>query len=282
MANSGGKGNDGAEALQPIIIKRKKVIAGGGHHGGAWKVAYADFVTAMMAFFLLMWLLNATTEDQRKGIADYFNPSIPLSQMSGGGTGALGGSTVFSEDTMAKDGTGGTGNEAPGLYDDAEETTDELSERAALAVEEAKDMLTTAVSEQIKVRETPEGLLIELVEADGEPLFAVGNAKPAPIMIALLDIVAKNFKDVANDVKMVGHTDGRSFPAGNDYTNWDLSTDRANAARKLLIASGFNAGQIVEVAGKADMEPLVDDVLAAENRRISITLLTPKPAKSGH
>lgn len=90
----------------PVIIKRKKVVAGGGHHGGAWKVAYADFVTAMMAFFLLMWLLNATTEKQRKGLSDYFNPTIPISRISGGGDGALGGETMFSENTRAQAGTG--------------------------------------------------------------------------------------------------------------------------------------------------------------------------------
>ena len=96
-----------AQANAPvIIIKRKKIIAGGGHHGGAWKVAYADFVTAMMAFFMLMWLLNATTESQRKGIADYFSPTIPMARVSGGGDGAFGGDSVFTEDTLARNGTG--------------------------------------------------------------------------------------------------------------------------------------------------------------------------------
>src|SRR6056297_3669847 len=92
----------------PVIIKRKKIVAGGGHHGGAWKVAYADFVTAMMAFFMLMWLLNATTEKQRKGIADYFNPTIPLNRVSGGGDGALGGDSTFTEQTLARTGVGAT------------------------------------------------------------------------------------------------------------------------------------------------------------------------------
>lgn len=99
----------GAQAnAAPVIIKRKKVIKGGGHHGGAWKVAYADFVTAMMAFFMLMWLLNATTEQQRKGIADYFSPTIPINRVSGGGNGAFGGDSVFSEETLPKNGIGGT------------------------------------------------------------------------------------------------------------------------------------------------------------------------------
>jgi len=93
----------------PIIIKRKKVVGGGGHHGGAWKVAYADFVTAMMAFFLLMWLLNATTEQQRKGLADYFSPTIPVNRISGGGEGLFGGTSLMSDDTMVQDGTGQAG-----------------------------------------------------------------------------------------------------------------------------------------------------------------------------
>ena len=96
------------ENLAPIIIKKKNIVAGEGHHGGAWKVAYADFVTAMMAFFLLMWLLNATTEEQRKGIADYFNPTIPISRISGGGSDGLNGSSIFTEQTYAKMGTGAT------------------------------------------------------------------------------------------------------------------------------------------------------------------------------
>ena len=96
----------GVQANAPVIIKKKKVVQGGGHHGGAWKVAYADFVTAMMAFFMLMWLLNATTEKQRKGVADYFSPTIPINRISGGGDGAFGGDSIFSEETMAQNGTG--------------------------------------------------------------------------------------------------------------------------------------------------------------------------------
>src|SRR6056297_3628283 len=102
----------GTRNVAPVIIKRKKVVAGGGHHGGAWKVAYADFVTAMMAFFLLMWLLNATTENQRKGLADYFSPTIPVNRISGGGDGSFGGDSVFSENTLARNGIGATNRRA--------------------------------------------------------------------------------------------------------------------------------------------------------------------------
>ena len=120
----------------PVIIKRKKVIAGGGHHGGAWKVAYADFVTAMMAFFLLMWLLNATTEKQRKGIADYFNPTIPVNRVSGGGDGAFGGDSVFSEDVLAQSGTGGS-RTVPTAERQALGNVSSEAEQAAAAADEA-------------------------------------------------------------------------------------------------------------------------------------------------
>ena len=170
---------------QPIIKKVKKV-SGDGHHGGAWKVAYADFVTAMMAFFLLMWLLNATTEDQRKGIADYFNPTVPVSQISGGGADLLNGSTVFSEKTLAKNGSGGAKTLQPSSADkeksetkgdgDEGEKADEFDQAGLEALEEElkgriDNIETEGLAQHIQTRVTPEGLVIELVDVDGSPLF---------------------------------------------------------------------------------------------------------------
>ena len=132
-------------ANAPVIIKRRKVVAGDGHHGGAWKVAYADFVTAMMAFFMLMWLLNATTEKQRKGIADYFNPTIPVNRISGGGEGMFGGTSVFSEEALPQNGTGGS-NRNPSTERQSRGSTgvdtSRLPEEAALGdAKEALDAL---------------------------------------------------------------------------------------------------------------------------------------------
>ncbi|MCI5045173.1 MAG: OmpA family protein [Aquisalinus sp.] len=268
-----------ADTLQPII-KKKKVVGGHGHHGGAWKVAYADFVTAMMAFFLLMWLLNATTEDQRKGIADYFNPTIPVSRISGGGSDALSGDSIYSEQTLARDGTGARQKEnatkesgAKG-QDNTNAGTDAnlVSEKAAQLQAAIKNSNTT-LSEHLLIKMSPEGLVIELVESDSRPLFAVGNARSSQLLQELLKIVAASFADVENNIKIVGHTDAKSFGPNAPYTNWELSTDRANTARRYLLKSGFPADQITEVSGKADTDPLSEDPFAPENRRISITIL---------
>ncbi|WP_229731457.1 flagellar motor protein MotB [Aquisalinus flavus] len=277
--------------VQPIIKRKKKVIAAA-HHGGAWKVAYADFVTAMMAFFLLMWLLNATTEDQRKGIADYFNPSIPISRISGGGADALNGSSVFSDKEMAKDGVGSMdikyfdGNSkvdvadlglAYSATDTDEAVKTEIDGMTANSVESLKQKLAgeaAQISDHIMMKMTAEGLVIELVESDGAPLFASGNAMASPLLEDLLVLVAGSFGKIGNDIKLVGHTDAKPYRSGTGYSNWELSTDRANVSRRLLIDAGFPAEQITEVSGKAATDPLIaEDIYAAQNRRISITIL---------
>jgi chemotaxis protein MotB len=265
----------------PIIIKRVKKVVGGGHHGGAWKVAYADFVTAMMAFFLLMWLLNATTEDQRKGIADYFNPSIPISQVSGGGKDALNGTAVFSEKELAQDGSDGHNTmvrEEPDKLTRKDEETKAAEEGALEAVQE--DLLQQALSEEgdalakhIQTRMTPDGLVIELVDVADRPLFESGSAAPSATMVKLLQIVASAVTTVTNQVAVVGHTDSTPYTSKRDYTNWELSSDRANTARRLMVAAGMSVSQVAEVSGKADTEPLTADKSAPQNRRISITLL---------
>ena len=256
--------------LQPIIIKRKKVVAGDGHHGGAWKVAYADFVTAMMAFFLLMWLLNATTEEQRKGIADYFNPSIPIAAVSGGGSDALSGDSIFTENILAKDGMG----TPPDLEKSAFKDSGDLElEHQIQALNAALKSDETGLSEHIQVRMSAEGLVIEITDQDEKPLFALGSADPSPILQDLLDIVAVTFSTIENDVKVVGHTDKFAFPENHKYTNWELSTARANTARRLLEYNGFPSLQIAEVSGKSSNTPVSDDPYAPQNRRISITIL---------
>lgn len=296
----------GAKGVAPIIIKKKKVIAGGGHHGGAWKVAYADFVTAMMAFFLLMWLLNATTEDQRKGLADYFDPSIPISRVSGGGNGALDGSSIFAEERLARSGAGADEEfpkskieeddgateeidaegplEGEGVDADPGDGVDDQDGAAATSLEEIQNQINATtvgaleggLSEHIHTRMTPDGLVIELVDADAEPLFNVGSSNPSRILGELIQVIGPVLATVSNDMAIVGHTDARAYSVNANYTNWELSTDRALAARRMLLMNGIPIQQIVQVTGKAATEPFSDDPLAPQNRRIAITLLTKK------
>jgi chemotaxis protein MotB len=296
----------GSKGVAPIIIKRKKVIAGGGHHGGAWKVAYADFVTAMMAFFLLMWLLNATTEDQRKGLADYFDPSIPISRVSGGGNGALDGTSVFAEERLARDGAGADAEfpkskieendgdskdmdlagpaEGKGVDNEIGTGVDDVDGSAAASLEDVQNQIDATslgaleggLSEHIHTRMTPDGLVIELVDADGEPLFNLGSSNPSSLLHDLLEVIGPVLATVSNDMAVVGHTDARAYSVNANYTNWELSTERALAARRMMLSNGVNARQIVQVTGKAATEPFSDDPLAPQNRRIAITLLTKK------
>ena len=271
---------DGASGLAPIIIKKKKKVVGGGHHGGAWKVAYADFVTAMMAFFLLMWLLNATTEEQRKGIADYFNPTIPISRISGGGADGLNGSSIFTEQTYAQKGTGATRDATAGSPSTSK-TGNPDEEGAGRDEAQIVEQLQFAISqespqlnEHIQVKLSPEGIVMELVDSDDVPLFPRGGSVATPLLSDLIATVTKSFGAFGNSIKVVGHTDSATFRDGMQFDNWDLSTERANVARRLMTEAGFPAGRIQEVSGRADTDLLVkDDPFAAQNRRISITLL---------
>ncbi|MGB6231480.1 MAG: flagellar motor protein MotB [Litorimonas sp.] len=258
-------------AEQTIIIKRPKIVQGGGHHGGAWKVAYADFVTAMMAFFLLMWLLNATTEEQRRGLADYFNPSIPIAAVSGGGQGAL-------EGTMPVESSGLSRYEKPG---EKSVSDGDLSKLAKMPPRDAIDEALEAalggeaaeLSEHVSIRMSPEGLVIELTDRDKRPLFASGRADPSPTLRKLSAAVAQALESVENPLKIVGHTDSVAYASQTGYSNWELSSDRANTARRLMKEAGMPVDRVQEVSGRAATLPLVEDPLDPRNRRISITLL---------
>ena len=275
--------SEASNGLAPIIIiKKKKKVSGGGHHGGAWKVAYADFVTAMMAFFLLMWLLNATTEDQRKGIADYFNPTIPISRISGGGSDGLNGSSIFTEQTYAKMGTGATATntlkKTTPLKNDTSGATEAISEAdQAAAVAQLEMMLSEeskSLSDHIQVKLSPEGIVMELIDSEDVPLFALGQSEPTELLIDLVATVSQSFGAFGNDIKVVGHTDSLAYRDNMRFDNWDLSTERANVARRMLVEKGFPLARIQEVSGRADTDLLIpENPLAAQNRRISITLL---------
>jgi len=277
-----------AKANAPIIIKRKKVIAGGGHHGGAWKVAYADFVTAMMAFFMLMWLLNATTEKQRKGLADYFSPTIPVNRISGGGDGAFGGDSVFSEETLAQNGTGASA-EKPTSSDAArgDSGNDPTAAEAGrdqpgfAAVEEAltgmsgESMVSDGLQRHIVTRVTDEGLIVELFDLADDPLFKSGTAEPTGIAFELITVIAEVFRLVDNEVAVNGFT--RSHPivlAQNPV--WGLSSSRADRIRTLLEEADLSAQRVQRVTGFADRKQVATNPMARRNNRIELILLRQK------
>ena len=270
----------------PVIIKRKKVVKGGGHHGGAWKVAYADFVTAMMAFFLLMWLLNATTEKQRKGIADFFSPTIPVNRISGGGDGSFGGDSVFTEDSQAQNGTGSAGIrlEAAGaptaIERDAaakkgtEERDGEVFKtvEAALTGKAGESMVSSELARHIIVKVTDEGLVIELFDTDDAELFEKGSVLPQKTARDLSAILARVFKMVDNQVAVNGHVAAQSVIVV-DNPVWDISSERARVIRELLFDGGLPEVRFQRVSGFADRKLADENPMAVRNNRIEVILL---------
>ena len=280
------------------IIKKKKVSGGGGHHGGAWKVAYADFVTAMMAFFLLMWLLNATTEKQRKGLADYFSPTIPIHRTSGGGNGPFGGETVFAEINMPQAGRGASDlsptNEEESKGDTGTSTSEDENEdinpseslgtaitREDEEFELLEGLLTGSSGESeeenellqhVRTRVTDEGLVIELVDQANKPLFDTGSDKPTATLLELVEVISAVVKTVRNKVALVGHS---YEPIGETVqnSNWHLSSNRAHMLRQLLLTHGLNAGRIARVTGQADQDPSFEERDDVRNNRVEIILL---------
>ncbi len=339
-------------AGRPIIVKKYEIIEGG-HHGGAWKVAYADFVTAMMAFFLLMWLLNATTEDQRKGLADYFSPNNLLSHASSGTGQPFGGHTAFDDGALVSDRgsvqiTEGkrppldnsedgetqvfTRPRKPGM-DNVTDPTDapvdrtltdptltgvapkggpavrsdsaasgteardptkaeiqaEKERQEKVAFEKAAEEIREAVradpalaelGKQLSIDMTPEGLRIQIMDEIRLPMFATGSAVPNDRARDLLRKVVPILRKLPEPISIAGHTDSAPF-VGVGRSNWDLSSERANATRRLMSESGLPDSRILSVTGHADREPLLPaDPLAAANRRIAIMVLRQtKPIK---
>jgi chemotaxis protein MotB len=274
----------GQNNAAPIIIKRKKVIQGGGHHGGAWKVAYADFVTAMMAFFMLMWLLNATTEKQRKGIADYFNPTIPVNRVSGGGDGAFGGDSVFSEETLAKNGMGGSSTtesqtastaatpqqSAANAGEGVDQALEDLTK--VLAAKGGESMTMERLMRHVVTRVTDEGLVIEIFDLDDVPLFDGDTDAPTETLRGISDLMAEVLQITTNKISVDGFT--KSYPITLiDNPVWSLSSDRAQAMRVLLATSGMNTDRFSRVIGHADRNPVTENETSSRNNRIEIILL---------
>ncbi len=294
----GAGGKDGA----PIIIKRIKK-GGHGHHGGAWKVAYADFVTAMMAFFLLLWLLNAVTEQQLNGVADYFTPIAASTRESGAG-GMLGGQAIGEGASQSQTGSTAAvvlpppsiGSGGSDLTDPAESArVDEEAIRAAQEAKEQKEFeqVQNQLKQQISgvpdlaplaaslmVDNTPEGVRIQLMDQDKIDMFEPGSATMYQRSRDLLKQVAQVIRKMPNKVSITGHTDPSTAVDPSGYTNWELSSDRALATRRVLLEGGIDDRQIGKVVGVADREPLDRAQLRSpRNRRVSIVLLRAEDVK---
>jgi len=345
-------GGSGGKDQAPIIIKKIKK-GGEGHHGGAWKVAYADFVTAMMAFFLLLWLLNVTTSEQKQGLADYFSPASPSKQESGSG-GVLGGQTITVDgaqinassppqisvpvpavpaaansleqvEDLRESATGrpsededkvgrGSGPDAGGASKgdlsgalaqleqagaaatadadrdgriDRKELEEALAKLEQQQFEKAIQELRQAIqavpdlrtlAQNLIIDQTPEGLRIQIVDQEGYSMFPSGSAQMFPQTAQLMAAVAQAITQLPNKLSISGHTDSTPFPAGSNYGNWELSSDRANASRRALVAAGIDPNRVETVVGKADRDHLfADEPNSPRNRRISIVLLREQP-----
>ncbi len=275
-----------SKKLQPIIIKRVKR---GGHaaHGGAWKIAYADFVTAMMAFFLLMWLLGSTTEGDKKGIADYFQAPLKVALLNGGsGSGDSshvikgGGTDLTRSGGQVKRGETATARSTVNLAAMKAEQARAEAARLESLKKRVEDVLAAspklaALSSQIRLDMTRDGLRIQIVDEQNRPMFDSGSAVVKPYMRELLREIGGVLAEVPNRLTLEGHTDAAPFGSGDrGYSNWELSSDRANASRRELLQGGLPDGRVLRVQGLASSTPFDrNDPLSPANRRISIIVM---------
>jgi len=283
--------------LQPKIIVKKIIVEGhGGHHGGAWKVAYADFVTAMMAFFLLLWILGATTEKQRKALADYFAPTlVELKQNSAGSNGLFGGEAINQRDNYpgkaSQTGTksltvpvGGSGGKDVGTG-----TKGTLKDQRALTQQDQKNFEETAKRIRQRMRATPalsklanhvrfvptrDGMRIDLLDDANYSMFNLGTTALVPEASALVGTIADSIKGMENPIMIRGHTDSLGYGDPLAMNNWMLSSGRAEATRRRLLSGSVSETRFERIEGVADREPLiVENPADPRNRRVSITLL---------
>lgn len=277
---------------RPLIVIKKIKRGGGAGHGGAWKIAYADFVTAMMAFFLLMWLLGSTSKGDLHGIADYFQNPMKVSLAGGSGSGDAasviqgGGMDITRKDgqiirgevpqdarNMTKKNTGA---------DEAEmarkelERLQQLKTRVEKAIEASPAM--NPFKSQIKLDLTPEGLRIQILDEQNRPMFDLGSARLKDYTRVILREIAKLLNEVDHKITLSGHTDAKPYASGErSYSNWELSADRANASRRELIAGGMDDRKILRVVGLSSAVPFnAEDPFDPANRRISITVTNRK------
>jgi chemotaxis protein MotB len=276
--------------VRPIIVKKIYVEAHGGHHGGAWKVAYADFVTAMMAFFLLLWLLGMTDDEKRKGIADYFTPTlVEMKQNSAGSNGLLGGDSIIAQDNYPHK-AAQTGNRSiviPKSATGGPREGDEVAQDR-MRFEKLKKLLNERMDREPELRplkrhvrlvETREGLRIDLVDEADFSMFNLSTDSLLPSARKLIGEVAKVIEGVPNDIIVRGHTDALPYAAGRTMNNWMLSTARAEATRATLNGAGVPVERFARIEGVADREPYVaGDRYDPRNRRMSIVLAWRSPA----
>ena len=275
-------------APRPIIVKRIKK-SGGGHHGGAWKIAYADFVTAMMAFFLLMWLLGSTTKGELQGIAEYFQ--TPLKVAMEGGSGSGDSSSVIKgggKDLTKQVGQINKGdNPAQKKTYDLKAAQADMERIEASRLKALKGRIEAAIDanptlkqfkKQLLIDITTEGLRIQIVDEKNRPMFALSKAKLEPYTKEILHDIGQTLNDVPNKISLSGHTDATPYSGGGSgYSNWELSADRANASRRELVAGGMDEGKILRVVGLASAVPIDrNDPFNPINRRISIIVMNKK------
>jgi chemotaxis protein MotB len=281
------------DTQRPIVVKRIKKTAAG-HHGGAWKIAYADFVTAMMAFFLLMWLLGSTTKGELQGIADYFQTPLKVSLSGGNGSGdssspiMAGGRDLTRSDALQM--RRGTLPEAKRRVS-PREAQSEVARQEATKLKALKTRLDEVIDASALLRQyrnqllidiTSEGLRIQIVDEQSRPMFDLGGAQLKPYARDILLALCKPLNEVDNRLSLTGHTDAKPYVSGErGYSNWELSADRANASRRVLVTGGIAEGKIKRVVGMASAV-LFDgnDPLNPANRRIAIIVLSKQAEES--
>lgn len=278
------------ENNQPIIVKRVKKVAGG-HHGGAWKIAFADFATAMMAFFLVMWLMTSATPEQKKAISGYFQDPIGFTESASPYAIDLGGTPTPAPERTLNPDISETPESQP---DEAGVSTDQIETLAEKMEQERLELLLQEL--QNKVEENPElqrfkdqilfeitqdGLRIQIMDAENRPMFALGSANLQPYFEDILLAMADTIRAVPNKISISGHTDAKPFAGRGDFGNWELSSNRANAARRTLVAGGYPDEQVARVVGYAS-SALFDreDPFNPVNRRIDIVVLTKKAQRA--
>lgn len=284
-----------SEDVRPIVIKRIKKVAGG-HHGGAWKIAYADFVTAMMAFFLLMWLLGSTANGDLKGIAEFFQNPLKVGMSGGSGAGDAtsilngGGKDLTSSSGQVKDGDveskkrGATVREAKTEQLKTEQLRKEFERREKATLNELKQSIERLIEGNSMLRQfknqllmdvTTEGLRIQIIDEQNRPMFDTSSAELKPYSKVILREIGRALNAVPNKVSFSGHTDAAQFVGGEKgFSNWELSANRANASRREMIAGGMDENKVLRVVGLSSTV-LFDknDPLSSSNRRINIVVL---------
>lgn len=273
---------------KPIIIKRIKKMAGQ-HHGGTWKIAYADFVTAMMAFFLLMWLLGSTTQGDKEGISEYFKTPLKVALLGGDGSGDSTSVVKGGGDDITKK----IGQMKRSDFDDLKRSIDidalqALQDRFELEqLEKLKARIEDTINNnpalnkfksQLLLDITSEGLRIQIVDEKNRPMFAMGRAELQSYTKMILHEIGKMLNDVGNKISLSGHTDATPYPTGEkSYSNWELSADRANASRRELIAGGMSPEKMLRVVGLSSAVMFdKEDPFSPFNRRISIIVMNKK------